>query len=393
MDFQSIYDNYLEFIEPDIKDRLVKHRGVERLLKKLPSEFNVETKGQSEEERSINLVTWGRGETKIFLWSQMHGNEATGTMALFDLMNFLQDEAYRATTNVLAENCTLYLLPMVNPDGAERFIRRNSRQIDINRDFTDTLTAEAKLLRSLREEIDPDFGFNLHDQDTLWSVQGSRKSATLSYLAPSFNSSLSFNETRTKAMQVIADIYETLKNFLPGRIGLFPDDFEPRAFGDNFQLAGTSTILLEAGGYKDDYEKQEVRKYFFLSILKGLSSIVLGSFKEKTIEAYHEIPKNDKQLFHVLIDKVAVNGLITSVGLNYEESYNPDNQKLVRKYYVIDIGDLRYSNSYQCYKGEDLKINKYLTINSLANFELLQNDKKILSFSNGILTQYLNLNP
>ena len=393
MDFQSIYDNYLEFIEHDIKDRLVKHQTIELLLKKLPSEFTVETKGQSEEERSINLVTWGRGNIKIFLWSQMHGNEATGTMALFDLMNFLQNEAYRATANVIAENCTLYLFPMVNPDGAERFIRRNSRQIDINRDFTDTLTAEARLLRSLREEINPDFGFNLHDQDTLWSVQGSRKSATLSYLAPSFDSSLSFNETRTKAMQVIAEIYETLKNFLPGRIGLFPDDFEPRAFGDNFQLAGTSTILLEAGGYKDDYEKQEVRKYFFLSIFKGLSSIVSDSFKEKTIEAYHEIPKNDKQLFHVLIDKVAVNGLITSVGLNYEEIYNPEEQKLVRKYYVIDIGDLRYSNSYQCYEGEELKINKFLTINSLANFELLQNDKKILSFSNGILTQYLNLNP
>lgn len=393
MDFQSIYDNYLEFIEPDIKDRLVKHQTIELLLKRLPSEFTVETRGQSEEGRSINLVTWGRGDTKIFLWSQMHGNEATGTMALFDLMNFLQDEAYRATTNVLAENCTLYLLPMVNPDGAERFIRRNSRQIDINRDFTDTLTAEARLLRSLREEINPDFGFNLHDQDTLWSVQGSRKSATLSYLAPSFGSSLSFNETRTKAMQVIADIYETLKNFLPGRIGLFPDDFEPRAFGDNFQLAGTSTILLEAGGYKDDYEKQEVRKYFFLSILKGLSSIVSGTFKEKTIEAYHEIPKNDKQLFHLLIHNVTVNGLITSVGLNYEEIYNQEEQKLVRKYYVIDIGDLRYSNSYQCYEGENLKIIKFLTINSLANFELLQNDKKILSFSNGILTQYLNLNP
>jgi hypothetical protein len=393
MDFQSIYDNYLEFIEPDIKDRLVKHQTIELLLKKLPSEFTVETKGQSEEERSINLVTWGRGNMKIFLWSQMHGNEATGTMALFDLMNFLQDEAYRATTNVLAENCTLYLLPMVNPDGAERFIRRNSRQIDINRDFTDTLTAEARLLRSLREEINPDFGFNLHDQDTLWSVQGSRKSATLSYLAPSFDSSLSFNETRTKAMQVIAEIYDRLKTFLPGRIGLFPDDFEPRAFGDNFQLAGTSTILLEAGGYKDDYEKQEVRKYFFLSILKGLSSIVLGSFKEKTIEAYHEIPKNDKQLFHVLIDKVAVNGLTTNIGLNYEEMYDPEEQKLIRKYSVIDIGDLRYSNSYQCYEGENLKIIKFLTINSLANFELLQNDKKILSFSNGILTQYLNLNP
>ncbi|RZL17024.1 MAG: carboxypeptidase [Pedobacter sp.] len=380
-------------MEHEISDRLVKHQTIELLLQKLPSGFNVETRGHSEEGRSISLVTWGRGSTKIFLWSQMHGNEATGTMALFDLINFLQKEAYQAETSVLAESCTLYLLPMVNPDGAERFIRRNSRQIDINRDFTDTLTAEAKLLRALRDEINPDFGFNLHDQDTLWSVQDSLKSATLSYLAPSFDSNLSFNETRVKAMKVIAEIFDTLKTFLPGRIGLFNDEFEPRAFGDNFQLSGTSTILLEAGGYKEDYEKQEVRKYFFLSILKGLMSIALRSFQEKTVEAYLSIPKNDKQLFHVLIQQVTVNSLFTSVGLNYEDVYFQDRNEVVRKYYVIDIGDLRYCNSYSSYKGEHLKINKFLAINSLADFELLQNDKIILSFSDGILTQYLNLNP
>jgi len=385
MNFQSIFDNYSEFIEQGISDRLIKHQTIELLLEKLPSEFTVELIGHSEQGRSINLVTWGRGNIKIFLWSQMHGNEATGTMALFDLMNFLQNEPYQSEIPVLAENCTLYLLPMVNPDGAELFIRRNSMQIDINRDFVDTLTAEARLLRSLRDEINPDFGFNLHDQDTLWSVQGSKKSATLSYLAPSFDSSLSFNETRKKAIQVIGEIYDTLKTFLPGRIGLFPDDFEPRAFGDNFQLAGTSTILLEAGGYKDDYEKQEVRKYFFLSILQGLSSIASGSFQQKKMETYLEIPKNDKQLFHIIIHKASVNGLITSIGLNYEDIYIPDDQKLVRKYYIIDIGDLRYSNSYKCYEGAYLKINKFLTINSVANFDLFETDKLIVSFSDGIL--------
>jgi hypothetical protein len=385
MDFQFVFLNYHRFIESNITDRFVKHLVVEQLLQKLPTTFKVETKGYSEEGRSISLVTWGKGTRKIFLWSQMHGNEATGTMALFDLMNFLNNEAHLEIANVLSESCTLYMLPMVNPDGAERFIRRNSKQIDINRDFTDTLTKEAKVLRNLRDEINPDFGFNLHDQDTLWSVQGSLKSATLSYLAPSYDQSLSINETRAKAMQVIADIFGTLTEFLPGRIGLFQDEFEPRAFGDNFQLAGTLTILLEAGGYKDDHHKQEIRKYFFMSILKGLLSISSESFKEKNIAQYMDIPKNDKQIFHVLIHNVEVNGLTTSVGLNYEETYLQSEHSTIKTFYVKDIGDLRYSNAYNTYEGQKQTINEFISIDSLANLNLLEDGKIILSFSNGIL--------
>ncbi len=49
-------------------------------------------------------------------------------------------------------------------------------------------------------------------------------------------------------MLVIADMYQTCQSFLPQQIGLFDDEYEPRAFGDNFQAAGTSTILIEAGG-------------------------------------------------------------------------------------------------------------------------------------------------
>jgi predicted deacylase len=195
MNFDSLLLKYPGFIESAITDRFVKHPVVEQILKKLPSQFKVELKGHSEEGRSINLVTWGKGKCKVFLWSQMHGNEATGTMALFDLMNFLKDESQQEVAIGLSESCTIYMLPMVNPDGAERFIRRNSKQIDINRDFIDTLTLEAKVLRKLRKEIKPDFGFNLHDQDTLWSVTGSLKSATLSYLAPSYDESLSVNKS------------------------------------------------------------------------------------------------------------------------------------------------------------------------------------------------------
>jgi hypothetical protein len=44
--------------------------------------------GTSAEGRSIHHLTCGEGKTTILLWSQMHGDESTATMALFDLFNF-----------------------------------------------------------------------------------------------------------------------------------------------------------------------------------------------------------------------------------------------------------------------------------------------------------------
>jgi hypothetical protein len=387
MDSHFILKNYSVFIERRINNRLIKHAEVNELLTALPSEFTVETKGYSEEGRSIKLVTWGKGSQKIFIWSQMHGDEATGTMALFDLMNFLKGNVNTDSITTLSESCTLYLLPVLNPDGAERFTRRNARQVDINRDYRELLSAEAKILESVHKELKPHFAFNLHDQNTLWSVEGSKKSATLSFLAPSYDANLSINDTRTKAMQVIAGMYEILTEILPGRIGLFPDDFEPRAFGDNFQLAGTSTILLEAGGYKYDFEKQEIRKYYLLSILQGLISISSRTYLNNNINSYLNIPKNGKQIFHVLIHNVEVNGLKTSVAMNFEETLKPLDHALLKLFYIHDIGDLRGYNAYMTYDTPELKIEEPIAIDSLANFSLLNNGKIVLSFTNGILKQ------
>jgi len=114
-------------------------------------------------------------------------------------------------------------------------------------------------------------------------------------------------------------------------------------------------------------------------------SISSGSFKQKDIKQYLNIPKNDKQLFHVLIHIVLVNELLTSVGLNYEEIYNASNHKMQKLFYVKDIGDLRYANAYKTYESPGLKINEFISIDSLANLNLLEDDKIILSLFNGIL--------
>ncbi len=383
MNINSILSNHNNFKEKTLTNRFFKHRDIISLLAKLPLSFTISVLGKSVKGKEINLIKWGNGNTKVMLWSQMHGDETTGTMALFDLFNFLLSD--HETAKLLADNCQLFIIPMVNPDGAEIFTRRNAQQIDINRDFLREITPEAKILKLCRAEINPDFGFNLHDQTTLWSVTGSLKPAMLSFLAPAIDQELSINQTRESAMLVIADIFNDLDQIIPQHIGLFDDQFEPRAFGDNFQISGTATILIEAGGYQQDFEKQEIRKFYFTAILSGLISIAKKSYQQQNIKQYFSIPKNNKQIFHVLIHNVILNEIDVSIGINYEENASIDGFSTIKTYCVEDIGDLSFCHAYNIFSSNALEIDGDVTLNKEANFNLLESDQVILSFVKGNL--------
>jgi hypothetical protein len=381
MSINSILANYSRFEEKALHNRFFKHENIVPLLHHLPSSFQVETLGYSVREKSIHAVKWGKGRTKVMLWSQMHGDEATGTMALFDLFNFLQGDS--ELVELLNENCELLFIPMVNPDGAAMFTRRNAQQIDINRDFLQTATPEAKLLKETRAAFSPDFGFNLHDQLTLWSVDAALKPATLSYLAPAFDKALSVNDVRQKAMLVIADMYQQLNPLLPQQIGLFDDEYEPRAFGDNFQAAGTSTILIEAGGYYNDPEKQQIRQYYFAAILSGLISIATRSYQKQSSANYFAIPPNNKQIFHILIHHLVLDGIRVSVGINYDECPNADGLSTTKTYSIQDIGDLNFCDAYEVYDASNSSLTGKIGFNKTADFQLLVDGKAILKFENG----------
>lgn len=385
MNIQTILSSYTSFAEKALTNRFFKHQNLLPLINHLPSEFKVAILGNSVKGNSIQAVKWGNGQTKVMLWSQMHGDEATGTMALFDLFNFLQQD--HEAVKLLSENCELLMIPMVNPDGAAVFTRRNAQQIDINRDFLQTVTPEAKILKQARNDFDPDFGFNLHDQTTLWSVDGTLKPATLSYLAPAYDKALSVNQTRKNAMLVIADMFKELNALLPQHIALFDDEYEPRAFGDNFQRAGTSTILIEAGGYLNDPEKQQIRKYYFASILSGLISIANRNYEKQNTANYFAIPPNNKQIFHILIHNLVLHGIKVSVGINYEECPNQDGMTTCKSYSIQDIGDLSFCDAYEVYHAENCELNGVITFNEAADFELLMDEQIILAFKNGELLQ------
>ena len=322
--YRELYNSYENFKEESIEKRRFTQTKIQPLIDDFNQKenFKVTKVGESIEGRPLQLISAGEGDVDIFLWSQMHGDESTATMAIFDILNFLDSEAFLEEKEEMLKNVKLHFLPMLNPDGAARFQRRNLLGVDINRDALRLQSPESKTLKNVRDSLDADFGFNLHDQSTYYNAERTPKPATISYLAPAYNYEKSLNEVRGAAMQVIVQMNNILQEYAPGQVGRYNDDFEPRAFGDNIQKWGTSTILIESGGYPKDPEKQEIRKLNFVSILAAIFSIAEEDYKNAEISKYEEIPNNDRKLFDLKL-----------TGLTYE---------LLGEDYILDLGINQY---------------------------------------------------
>jgi len=263
--------------------------------------LNFDSIGKSEEMRAIFRITLGTGKKRVLIWSQMHGNESTGTKALFDLFNYLTQCKDEIAESILSE-CTLYAIPLLNPDGAQKYTRVNAHEIDLNRDAVDRKAKESKLLRSVLDELQPDFCFNLHDQRTIFGVEGTNNPATISFLAPSEEVTRNVTEGRKRTMNIIVAMNHLLQQIIPAHVGRYTDEFYPTATGDNFQKLGYSTILIESGHYPNDYQREESRKFTFISLLQGIYHIATASNFESYKE-YFNIPNNQKNFRDLLLEQ------------------------------------------------------------------------------------------
>lgn len=343
----DLYNTYENYREPSLKCRRIKHSDIMPLIEKLRhnGKFVVHKLGESVEKRELFLIKIGTGKTKIFLWSQMHGDESTATMALFDIFNFFSSNDFlnEIRDKILSET-TLYFLPMVNPDGAEVFQRRNILEIDLNRDASRLVSPEAEILMNTFDSLKAEFGFNLHDQNTRYSVGKDYKQATISFLAPAFNEQKEMSEKRGRAVKLIGMMNQILQQFIPGHVAKYSDEYEPRAFGDTFQKKGTSAILIESGGWKDDTEKQFIRKLNFIGMLSAFLSIAKNSYTEISTENYDMIPMNDKYLFDLLLKNISIekNGqhIPVDVAVNVTEQNFDSSSEFTSFGLIEDIGDL-----------------------------------------------------
>ena len=110
--------------ENSIYGRWIRLSDVEKVLSKFEhsSYFSSKIIGASEESRNIHEVTIGNGSKKILIWTQMHGNESTGTKAVADLINYFCRSKDKICLQILT-NATIKIIPILNPDGAEHYTR------------------------------------------------------------------------------------------------------------------------------------------------------------------------------------------------------------------------------------------------------------------------------
>lgn len=256
-----------------------------------PGRLSVEEVGRSVEGRAIHLLTLGKGPRRVLLWSRMHGDEPTATPALLDMADFLLSSADPAATALL-DGATLLLVPMLNPDGAERYARPNSQGIDINRDALRLATPEGRLLKALRDRFHPELGFNLHDQDRRTTVGESGRLATVALLAVAGDAAGTMTPGRARARRVCAALVRTLQPFVPGGIARYDEDWNPRAFGDNLTAWGTPVVLLESGGRPAGWSYGHLTRLNFVGLLAALSGLVKDDLAGEDPQLYESLQRN-----------------------------------------------------------------------------------------------------
>lgn len=382
MNLEQLFNQYKE---ETIQGRYITLDSIGPLLQKLNTNDQLKIIGKSVLGKPIYSYEIGEGKTKIFLWSQMHGNESTTTKALFDFLNVLHSGSELAQQ--LLNAFTFCSIPMLNPDGATLYTRVNANKVDLNRDSQELTQPESKLLRAIFESFKPDYCFNLHDQRTIFGVNTTGKPATLSFLAPSYNEEREINESRLQAINLIASINEVLQEYLPNQIGRFDDSFNINCIGDMFQYLGVPTLLFEAGHFADDYEREKTRKYVFMALIASFKTLSENVIVSNGIDIYLNIPQNKAVFYDFIYKNIKINydGIekITNFAAQYKEELI-ENQ-ICFNAYISEIGNLdgyfghfEYNAKEALYKDDFDNIPK---LDQKADFYLNNNIK----FVNGMI--------
>ena len=360
--------------------RYITLKDIEPLLEKLSTDII----GTSVQGKPIYKYTIGSGKIRIFMWSQMHGNESTTTKALFDFLNVLNSDDELGVK--LLSHFTFCILPMVNPDGAELYTRENANKVDLNRDSVNLSQPESQLLRKTFEDFKPDFCYNLHDQRTIFGAGSIGNVATVSFLAPSFNENRDINDVRVKAMNVIVAMNNELQKYIPNQVGRFDDGFNLNCIGDMFTFLNVPTILFEAGHYQDDYYREFTRKMIFIALVSGLTDIYENDIVDNEIDVYLQIPQNNVVFYDFIYKNVKINydnkEIITNFAAQYKEELIDSNVQL--NAYIVEVGELKGKFGHFQYNAHKMKyfdeFDNIPKINQKANFCL----GKDIKFVNGL---------
>jgi hypothetical protein len=337
-----------------------RHADLQKYLNQLKKlGLKIEEVGRSYAGKEIYQIEWGAGATKVFMWSQMHGDEPTATGALVDMFVFLQKNRDKGWVKELERNLTIRAVPMLNPDGADFFQRRNLQSIDINRDARALQTPEGRLLKKLRDEWKPHIGFNLHNQNPLTTVGNTPRQAAISLLAVSGDPQGRSDAGHIRSKRISAVMIAALENFIKGYIGRYDDTYNPRAFGDMISAWGTPVILIETGALHGRDEMFLVRLNF-IAYLAALKYISDGSEQKADPNVYDTLPFNSNGSLYSVVFRNAniINFSRTTAPFTGDVAVNFERRRAAEAVtgFIQDVGDLSIYTGLDEYNARDFNL-------------------------------------
>ncbi|GAL67033.1 M14 family zinc carboxypeptidase [Jejuia pallidilutea] len=375
---QALFEKHKE---QTLYHRYITNEKIKPLLSKYKNKAVVNVVGKSVLGDDIFSVKIGSGPKKILMWSQMHGNESTTTKAIFDFLNTCISDI-NITASILKE-CTLCIIPILNPDGAKAYTRVNANTVDLNRDAQDQTQPESVVLNTVFNDFKPHFCFNLHGQRTIFSAGNSNNSATISFLAPAQDKDCTVTPTRKVAMEVIVNMNKTLQELIPNQVGVYDDAFNINCVGDTFQSKNIPTILFEAGHFANDYAREKTRELIYMSYMSSLLYIAENNVDGTKYQDYFNIPENEKLFFDVIIKNVRPNTkaeTIVDIAFQFEERL--EHEEVIFIPIVKKIGDLTNYYAHKQIDGNGSVVlainNDELKIDSANVFVKLNNEKIVL---------------
>jgi len=296
---ERLYETWREERFVDMAAPCLRHADLQRYLQDLasrhPDAVVLEEAGHSFLGRAIRLLKVGHGPNKVLLWSQMHGDEPSATPALLDIADYLLRHADEPPARSILQSFTLLMVPMLNPDGAEVYQRRNAQGIDINRDALHLATPEGRLLKRVRDDFEPMLAFTLHDQDRRKAVGKTGQVANIAVLSVSGDEWQTLTLGRLRTKRAGAAIVEALTPFIAGGMSRYDEEWSPRSFGDNITAWGTPVILIESGGRPKDRDVTELTRLNFVAILAVLQGLAHDDLAGYDPQVYDDLPPNREE--------------------------------------------------------------------------------------------------
>lgn len=333
---------------------LVDHALVLSELKRISAAsedlFTLEEIGRSVEGRPILRLAFGRGPFHVLLWSQMHGDEPTATPALLHMAEHVRRHREEPAIARMLDELTVHMVPMLNPDGARRFQRRNAQGIDINRDALLLQSPEGRALKALRDRVQPGLGFNLHNQNWRTAAGKTGKPASFALLSVASDEARTVTPGRVLTKKTCAVMRDVLERFAPGQVARYDDEFEVRAFGDNITLWGTPVVLLETGAFGGPTPDEDLVRLNFVALMAALDEIASLRVHDADPARYESLPVNQSGLFALLVRGAAIvtgtgiEPFVGDVGIGVVRAVRGEidgEREFVRVLRVEDLGDLR----------------------------------------------------